>query len=164
MLGWVNLACHIVEVVHGFGRHEFYLSLSSVAINGKFEYIAQIHNVLSVTFTKVSAALFLLRVLARGTTKRTKWPLYILMALFVTIAVVTIVADSVQCIPLSASWDPRAKGKCLHPHQVVAFGYALGGERFPVADSARITLKQDLPYLLTWFVLLFLSTSSRSSR
>ncbi|KAG6986542.1 hypothetical protein G7Y79_00078g099960 [Physcia stellaris] len=126
-LCWVNLACHVVEVNHGLGRHEYYLSLSDVAISGKLEYISQIHNVLAVTFTKVSATLFLFRVLARGTTKRTQWPLYILMALFVTIAIVTIVADSVQCIPLSASWDRRVKGKCLRPHQVVAFAYALGG-------------------------------------
>ena len=57
------------------------------------------------------------------------------MVLLVTIAVVTIVADSVQCIPLSASWDPRVKGKCLHPHQVLAFGYTLGGEGVPIVDS-----------------------------
>ena len=133
-----------MEVNHGLGRHEYYLSLSDVAISGKLEYISQIHNVLAVTFTKVSATLFLFRVLARGTTKRTQWPLYILMALFVTIAIVTIVADSVQCIPLSASWDRRVKGKCLRPHQVVAFAYALGGERLSAVEPATITLMQGL--------------------
>lgn len=93
----------------------------------KIAYVSQVQNILAVTLTKISATLFLLRVIARGATRSTRWSLYVLMALLVVIAVITIVADSVQCIPLRASWDPRIKGKCLHPRQVLAFGYALGG-------------------------------------
>ncbi|KAL9005353.1 MAG: hypothetical protein Q9188_001869 [Gyalolechia gomerana] len=57
----------------------------------------------------MSATLLLLRLIAGAPTKTTRLSLYALMVVFATIALTTIFAVWLQCIPIAASWDPRLR-------------------------------------------------------
>ena len=94
---------------------------------GKFEVVSEIQNVISVTFAKISATLFLLRLIAGASNKLERWSLYLLIVILITVAITYTTASLAQCNPIRAAWDPRVKGNCLHPNQVLGFAYGIGG-------------------------------------
>lgn len=124
-LGWLGLACHVVEANHGTGRHAAYVSTSNLQVIKRWSLVSQTQQISAVTFTKMSATLLLIRLIAGTTTKTLRLSLYALMIVFVTIALATIFATWLQCIPIDAVWDKGVDGRCLHAHQILAFFYTL---------------------------------------
>lgn len=126
----MNLTYFVFQIMmsaSGVGRHMYYLPLETIVTAGLYYHIVEVLYVLTTAVIKVSACLFLLRIMSRGTTQRLRWSLYALMGgmFFVTIA--TAIVILVQCIPIQAGWDPRIKGKCWSIQQALGIGYTQNG-------------------------------------
>lgn len=114
----------IEMVVHGVGRHMYYLTMEQIVNAGLYLLIVQILYILATALVKCSACLFLLRIMARGTSQRLHWFLYVLMAVMALLSVTTAIAILLQCTPPSAEWDPRVKGNCRSYPERLGIGYA----------------------------------------
>lgn len=124
----VTMALTIHDIQHGLGRHMYYLSVDDITLVGLEYHVIEIFYVLSTGLIKVSACLFLLRIMARGTSKFLHWFLYIMMVLMMVLCAATGFVILFQCIPVQAGWDPRVKGKCLSYPSILGIGYAQNGE------------------------------------
>ena len=124
----LNLIIQILAVKNGFGRHMYYLSLPNLVNIGLYFHIIEVLYNLTTAVVKISACLFLLRIMARGTTKTLRWFLYILMGILLVLCVGTALVIILQCLPIQAGWDPRVKGKCWSYSQILGIGYAQNGE------------------------------------
>lgn len=120
----VGMLFSIEMVLNGFGRHMYYLSIEQIAKAGLYNFIAQVFYILATAMVKCSACLFLLRIMARGTSKWLHWFLYIMIAVLAVLSIVTVVGILLQCTPPAASWDPRVKGKCWSNPRRLGIGYA----------------------------------------
>lgn len=118
----------ILSVVNGFGRHMYYLPLQNIVNCGLYIHIIEILYNLSIAVIKISACLFILRVLARAATKTFRWFLYAVMATLLVLCFGCGTVILVQCHPVQAGWDPRIKGKCLSISQALGIGYAQSGD------------------------------------
>lgn len=74
-------------------------------------HVAEVLYAIATALIKISACLFLLRIMDRGTGKVLRRFLYALMTLMVVIGVATSIVIIVQCIPVAGAWDPRIKAK-----------------------------------------------------
>lgn len=115
----------VIKLVdYGFGRHVYYLPIEHIVNAGLYFRIVEMTCILATVLVKCSVCLFLLRIMARGTSKRLRWLLYTLMAIMTVLSIPTVILILVQCIPLAAGWDPRVKGKCQSYSNTVGIGYA----------------------------------------
>lgn len=129
----------VLSVVNGHGRHMYYLSLQNIVNCGLYFHIIEILYALTNAVIKISACLFLLRVLDRAASKTFRWFLYVMMTVLLMLCTATAIVMLVQCIPIQSGWDPRIKGKCWSYSQVLWIGYAQSSESmvlsFNVWDS-----------------------------
>lgn len=125
----LNFIFQILAVQHGLGRHMYYLPLQNIVDVGLYYHCIEVLYVLTTAVVKISACLFLLRIMARGTTKILRLFLYILMGILLVLCVGTAIVILIQCIPIQAGWDPRIKGKCWSYPQILVIGYTQSGER-----------------------------------
>lgn len=132
----LNFIFQILAVENGLGRHMFYLQLQNIVNIGLYFHIIEVLYVLTTAVVKISACLFLLRIMARGTSKTLRCFLYILMGILLVLCVATAIVILIQCIPLQAGWDPRIKGKCWSYSQVLGIGYAQNGEIMVLSNAA----------------------------
>lgn len=130
----LNFIFQILAVRNGLGRHMYYLSLQNIVNTGLYFHVIEILYNLSTAVIKVSACLFLLRIMARGTTKKLRGFLYILMGVVLLLCVATAIVILIQCIPIQAGWDPRIKGRCWAYSQILVVGYTQNGES-PVSSN-----------------------------
>lgn len=124
----LNLIFQILAVESGLGRHMYYLPLQKLVNIGLYFHIIEVLYVVSTTTIKISACLFLLRIMARGTPKALRWFLFILIGILLVLCLATATVILIQCIPIQAGWDPRIKGRCWAFSQVLGVGYAQNGE------------------------------------
>ncbi len=123
----LDFCFQILMTRSGIGRHMYYLELQAIVDCGLYFHIVEVLYVLSTASIKVSACLFLLRIMSRATSKRLGWFLHGLMAVLIVLCVATAIVILIQCIPLQAGWDPRIKGRCWAFQQVLGIGYAQNG-------------------------------------
>lgn len=157
----LNFIFQILAVRNGLGRHMYYLSLQNIVNTGLYFHVIEILYNLSTAVIKVSACLFLLRFMARGTTKKLRGFLYILMGVVLLLCVATAIVILIQCIPIQAGWDPRIKGRCWAYSQILVVGYTqnawaivsdLACAGFPVIILRKLRISQRSKYGL-WFIM-----------
>lgn len=124
----------------GLGRHIYYLSLEQIVAFGLYFHVVEVLYVMSTAVVKVSACLFLLRIMARGTSKLLRYSLHGLMAILMVLCIACSLVIILQCTPVESGWDPRVKGRCWKFNQILGIGYAqngmiLGGKAYPWAYS-----------------------------
>lgn len=124
----------------GLGRHMYYLSLEQIVACGLYFHVVEVLYVMSTAVVKVSACLFLLRIMARGTSKMLRYSLHGLMAVLMILCIACSLVIILQCMPVESGWDPRVKGRCWKLNQILGIGYAqngmiLGGKAYPWAQS-----------------------------
>ena len=106
----------------------YYVSLDNLVMIGLHFHILEIFYEISTAITKISACLFLLRIMGRASTKFINWFLYILMISLTAVCLATGFIILFQCFPVQAGWDPGVKGKCLSFPSILGIGYAQSGE------------------------------------
>lgn len=124
----LNFIFQMLAVRNGLGRHMYYLPLQNIVNTRLYFHVIEILYNLSTAVIKISACLFLLRIMNRGTTKTLRRSLYILMGILLVLCVATAIVILIQWIPIQAGWDPRIKGRCWAYSQILGIGYAQSGE------------------------------------
>lgn len=114
-------------VVNGVGRHMYYLPIEHIVNAGLYFVIVEITYIVAIVSVKCSVCLFLLRIMARGTSKRLPWFLYSLMAVMAVLSIATTIVILLQCTPPARQWDPRVKGTCRSYPKRSGIGYAQMG-------------------------------------
>lgn len=118
----------IVQVHYGVGRHMLSLPVENLVRSGRYYHIIEILYIPGSALIKISACLFLLRIMAHGTSKALRWAVYILMAVIVVLSLATGFTIIFRCLPVEGGWDPRIRAKCFSYAQILNIGYAQGGE------------------------------------
>lgn len=96
-------------VVNGAGRHTFYLSHSQISHFVKWNTAYQLDNIISITLTKISIILFILRIQRKG---YIAWVAYIVMGLTLVVNIASEAMPANQCRPLAGLWDREILAKC----------------------------------------------------
>ena len=98
----IGTGLDFLEVLNGFGRHQYYLTDHQFQQFKKYTYGEWIQTFLTLMFTKISVCLLLLRI---SLSQRIIRPIYCLVyCLFVSTAIL-IVFWIFQCVPVDAAWD-----------------------------------------------------------
>lgn len=108
----IGMSFNGLEYHSGFGRHVYYLSKGQVESVLKWSWLTQIFLFPTICLTKISIALFILRIKKTGWLK---WSLYALIAGLVATTLPCLVILLAQCRPVQAYWN-RAEGTCWNPH------------------------------------------------
>lgn len=124
----VSLGLTANDIHHGLGHHLYYLSVENIALIGLEYHVIEIIYVINTAIIKISACIFLLRIMARGTSKILHYFLYIMMVLMMVLGVATAFVILFQCNPVQSGWDPRVKGTCLSFPSILGIGYAQSGQ------------------------------------
>lgn len=95
---------------------------------------------LATVLIKISACLFLLRIIGRATGKTLRRFLYALMIMMVVLGFVASIVFFVTCVPLAGAWDPRIKAKCFSTRIIFDMGYFHVGK-----DDAEIDHHSLIP-------------------
>ena len=111
------------------GRHVYYLaSMDELTNASMFFRINAMCTIVAIMLIKVSACLFLLRIMKRGTTTFLRRFLYVMTGLVVVIGLAAMFSILFACWPVAATWDPRVRGRCWTDRQTYSFAYAQGGQ------------------------------------
>lgn len=103
-----------VAVEYGLGRHAAELTdPMRQMLAFKYTVIAPNFSIVSTTTGKISATIFLLRLMGHSATPARRWFLYILMVVSIVWNTVCIVAIIGFCRPPEKIWNPNAEGTCL---------------------------------------------------
>ena len=124
----VTMSLIIVQVQYGVGRHIYSLSVENLVLSGRYYHIIELLYIPGSTLIKISACLFLLRIMARGTSQSLRWAVYVLMTVILILSLAMGFTIIFRCLPVAAGWDPRIQGKCFSYAQILRIGYAQGGE------------------------------------
>lgn len=107
--------------MHGGGRHVAYLDPEEVKIGLKLNFVTQPIYLIATTASKVSIALFLLRIASNKGWKRFLWGLLGFMVLYTFVAVLTVF---LQCTNLAVLWDSTIVTTCWGPQTLRGLSYA----------------------------------------
>lgn len=120
----------------GTGHHMYYVPIDHVVRAGMWFYVAEILYFIATALIKISACLFLLRIMNRVTGKVLRRSLYTLMIWMVIVGFAAAIVIIVQCIPVAGAWDPRIKikAKCFGNATLFGIGYAQGGKNGTVIN------------------------------
>lgn len=129
----MTMSLIIVQVHYGVGRHLLSLSIENIVRSGLYYHIIELLYIPGSALIKISACLFLLRIMAHGTRRALRLAVYFLMAVILILSLATGFTIIFRCIPVAAGWDIRIHGKCLSYAQILRIGYAQGGENRRIA-------------------------------
>ncbi|KAK0113334.1 hypothetical protein ONS95_013590 [Cadophora gregata] len=115
--GWLIV---IPQVMHGAGRHVAYLDPEVVKIGLKLNFVTQPIYLIATTASKVSIALFLLRIASTKIWKRFLWALLGFMILYTSAAVMPLFF---QCKNLAVLWDSSVVTTCWSAQTSRGLGY-----------------------------------------
>jgi len=102
----------ILSVTHGIGRHMYYLSPTSIPLASKWSRATTPPNLAACALARISVCLFFMRILSRGDRKKTLIFLWALIALNISVNIVSIVGMLVRCRPIEKLWDHNVPGVC----------------------------------------------------
>ena len=107
----------LIGIHYGYGRHQFYLSDHELQEFKKFGYGDWIQTFTTLTLTKVSICLLLLRI---SPSKHIIRPIQGLIVCLIVSNVVLSLLWILQCIPVDAAWDAKKKetARCFTGGQV----------------------------------------------
>ncbi|TVY40801.1 hypothetical protein LOCC1_G006253 [Lachnellula occidentalis] len=112
-LSWVLLlafsAAMTSAVMKGFGRHSTELTLTALVAATKAEIIGQTFCIIAIATSKVSVAIFLLRITI---IQWHRMVLYFLMFALTIICILDALFDFIRCDPVAHVWNPTLDAKC----------------------------------------------------
>lgn len=142
----------------GFGRHAIFLTEDELIEAAKYSQLAVGVANWAIGVVKLSVCFFLLN-LIRGTHKKFRWAIYVMIALTFSFTLIGAILWGTQARPLAKLWDPRIPGTRGSTQDfldvvyiVYAFGcftdvfYALSPVYF--LWSVQLEWKKKLPILL----------------
>ena len=103
-----------ITVLHGGGRHLYYLSPEEVSQVVRWEWITQPFGPMALAFAKASITFLLLRIIGPKTFWR-KWFLWINMVFFFIISILAAIFNYAQCNPPRALWEKVPGAVCWNP-------------------------------------------------
>jgi len=113
---------------YGLGRHVQYLDGDQRSAVLRLGYISAVLTLAASVWSKVSFALFLLRISSSGCTE---WTRRGILGIIISLNLMLVAATSlilISCRPLKKTWSPETEGTCLDDHVKVAGTMALAGE------------------------------------
>lgn len=113
---------------HGLGRHVRYLTRDERSTVLRLGYIAAVLTIAASVWSKVSFALFLLRISSSGCTE---WTRRGILGIIVSLNLMFVTAISlilVSCRPVKKTWMPDIEGTCLNDNVKVVGTVVLAGE------------------------------------
>jgi hypothetical protein len=135
----------VVEVTHGYGRHDYYLGIQEAIVLMEYSVLATAVIVLSTMFAKASICFLLLRLLGDAAAKKRKIFLYSLLVVLFVYNVVDVISLFVQCSPTRKVWNRKLPGTCWKPNVQEGFGLMQGGAfSRPALSVCRDTDTQEL--------------------
>ncbi|KAK4150610.1 hypothetical protein C8A00DRAFT_17890 [Chaetomidium leptoderma] len=112
---------------HGLGRHvQFLDSVARTAVL-RFSYLAAVLAIIASVWSKVSFALFLLRISSSGCTEWTRRGILGIIVSLNAMLVTAITMILISCRPVEKTWRPEIEGTCLHDNVKVYWTMALAG-------------------------------------
>lgn len=106
--------------MNGGGRHAAYLDPEVMKLGLKLNFVTQPIYLIATTASKVSIALFLLRIASNKIYKRFLWGLLVFMCIYTFVAVLTVF---LQCKDLAALWDSTVVPACWSAHTLRILSY-----------------------------------------
>ncbi|MCJ1402370.1 hypothetical protein MMC11_005590 [Xylographa trunciseda] len=111
IVGTVADAIFTMMCLSGMGRHIVCLTEGQIYGILKWSTVAQILEMIALGFVKVSICLYMIRMI-HHTMKRIRQCLWVLIAFITACHIVVFFLFVLQCIPLTAVWDPSISGQC----------------------------------------------------
>lgn len=112
----IGAALVVVQISYGFGRPAYYLTPHQFQEFSKYAYGEWLQTFATLTFTKVSICLFLLRITI---TKSFIRPLQAAILILIVSNIVLSLTWILQCIPhLDKAWNDKRPGKCFSKGQL----------------------------------------------
>lgn len=112
----------------GTGHHMYYVSIDHFVRANLWFHVNEALYAIATVLIKISACLFLLRIIGRATDKFLRLFLYALMVMMVVMGAVATIVVFAQCVPVAGAWDPRIKAKCFSARILFDLGYLQGGK------------------------------------
>ncbi|MCJ1319571.1 hypothetical protein MMC15_004907 [Xylographa vitiligo] len=107
----------------GMGRHIVCLTEEQIYDTLKWSTIAQILEMIALGFIKVSICLYMIRMI-HHTMQRVRQCLWVLIGFISACHTAVFFLFVLQCIPLTAVWDPSIAGKCYGLGLTYSVAYA----------------------------------------
>jgi hypothetical protein len=114
------VACALVGVKYGTGRHEWDLDDGDMVKAFKFWWYCYLWYCLTMIASKISIGYFLLRITIR---RVDVWIIYGVMLLTVLTGIAFFFITMFQCSPISFFWNKSQSGSCLDMNVIIAITY-----------------------------------------
>ncbi len=124
----IGTGLDFVEIHEGFGRPAYYLTKGQIREFKKYTYGEWIQTFATLTLTKISICLFLMRI---PTAKILLRPLQASIFVLILTNIILTVLWIVQCRPIRGAWDPDINATCFGRGQL---------ERVIISQAGQQTL------------------------
>ncbi|MCJ1251823.1 hypothetical protein MMC30_009061 [Trapelia coarctata] len=121
----LTMACLGLGVANGVGRHLSYLSTGQAEAVAKWLLFGEVFWMATGTFTRISVAVFLLRIFK--IMKLWRWGLYALISVTLVSGIFGLVIRLARCQPFALNWDRTIPGTCWPIMVLHVYGYLNGG-------------------------------------
>lgn len=126
----IGVGVNTPMVLHGFGRHAYYLTMDQVVEARMYNQYSQLQNIVGVWLLKISVCIFLLRIVGIAHTNFRRF-LWLLMGVNTAVNGALFIIWFLQCNPVYATWDlrvPASEKTCLPSSAVVGVAYMSAGK------------------------------------
>ncbi|KAH4070919.1 hypothetical protein HBI70_209700 [Parastagonospora nodorum] len=105
-------ACQIMQVHHGFGKHQVFVDLPSTILALKYLYFGILCYGISFTFIKISILTQYERIFS---VKATRIPIYMVMGISVAGGIAALFTFMFACVPVDAFWNvlKQPEARCI---------------------------------------------------
>ena len=93
-------------------RHAQFVPRQNIMVIMKYKVIETGLNAIGITLVKVSACIFLLKMVKRGD-RTVTWLVYVNLVVLIPFTIATVFIQYLQCIPLEGYWNKSVPAKCL---------------------------------------------------
>lgn len=110
----MSFCCSIFDtqrVRYGFGRHVEYVQ-STLIEASMYDVLVELFNILTTFCIKVSVCLLVRRII-RGTHRKIRVVLSLIILLLMALTLVTCVLFGLKCQPFRKTWNPEVPGICF---------------------------------------------------
>ena len=131
-------ATYTMMAQSGMGRHIVCLTEEQIYDTLKWSTIAQILEMIALGFIKVSICLYMIRMI-HHTMQRVRQCLWVLIGFIIACHTAVFFLFVLQCIPLTAVWDPSIAGKCYGLGLTYSVAYAAISMSFRAISRVVLT-------------------------
>lgn len=114
MLYTATFGIETANILQGGTRHIFYLTQDQIVLALKLTWISQPIGIMASAFGKCAVA-FLIRRIVGGQNNWRKWFLYVNVALYLSVSIISSVLGFCQCKPADDIWAQVPGAKCWKP-------------------------------------------------